>query len=240
MLTQNLVESLENRRLLAGITLTHNGILFVVGAGRVSNTVVVGLTPEQTAVTASLTFPWRGAPDTMTKTYPLADHIRLLMVRGGWGNDSITIDQTNGAFTARALLLGGPGNDTIIGGDGPETLAGGAGNDSLVGGNTQHDVMFGAAGNDTIVAGSAGDWMCGGPGHDSLVGGAGNDTLVSWTGGDTLMGGSGHDLFRTIGLRYSVNNFNSNKDSFVRLVPPSSGGGGSSLLNDLLNGLFGF
>ena len=227
------IESLEPRRLFAGIVLSHHGFLLVAGSVYTANTIVVGLTPDQSAVTASISFDWRSTPFNITKTFPLTDHLRLVSIRGGLRADSITIDQTNGAFPFAARIAGGPGNDTIVGGNQPDTINGGPGNDSITAGNG-HSVLLGGAGNDTLMAGTGADWMCGGPGRNSVVGGAGNDTLVSWHGGDTLMGGTGPDIFRTIGLRYSVNNYDSKKDVFQRLVLPSSGG--SSFLDGFLNG----
>ena len=50
----------------------------------------------------------------------------LIKVLGHGGDDTITLDETNGAMPA-AQLLGGSGNDTLTGGSGDDQLFGGAG-----------------------------------------------------------------------------------------------------------------
>src|SRR5262249_22685605 len=52
----------------------------------------------------------------------------LIQVFGGDGNDTISLDETNGALPA-ANLFGGNGNDTLTGGSGNDQLFGEAGND---------------------------------------------------------------------------------------------------------------
>ena len=49
------------------------------------------------------------------------------------GNDTLTIDETNGAMPA-ALMFGGGGNDTMTGGSGNDMLFGEVGDDILLGG----------------------------------------------------------------------------------------------------------
>src|SRR5215813_4904342 len=101
----------------------------------------------------------------------------LIQVFGQGGNDTITLDEANGALPA-AQLFGGAGNDTLIGGSGADQLFGGTGNDTLFGkGGT--DLLFGGAGNDTLI---------GGAGDDQVFGEAGNDRMI-WNPGD------GSDLF---------------------------------------------
>jgi hypothetical protein len=91
-------------------------------------------------------------------------------VRGG--NDSVRIDDTNGAFTNAipTRIDGGPGNDTIAGGAGAETLNGGLGNDTIDG-NGGNDVSDLGPGDDSFV------WDPG-DGSDSIEGGLGADTMV--------------------------------------------------------------
>jgi Ca2+-binding RTX toxin-like protein len=50
-----------------------------------------------------------------------------VQVFGQGGNDTITLDEANGALPA-ALLFGGAGNDVLTGGSGADQLFGGAGN----------------------------------------------------------------------------------------------------------------
>jgi Ca2+-binding RTX toxin-like protein len=92
--------------------------------------------------------------------------VSTIKVKGGNRNDSIRVDDANGAFT-----------DSI-----PTTIAGGPGNDSLEGGQVQV-----AAENETYK---------GGDGHDLVDGGKGNDTAYLGDGTDTFRwdNGEGSDV----------------------------------------------
>ena len=108
----------------------------------------------------------------------------LIQVFGQGGNDTITLDESNGALPA-AQLFGGAGNDTLTGGPGADLLFGGAGNDTLLG-KGGDDLLFGGAGNDTLI---------GGTGDDQVFGEAGNDRMI-WNpgdGSDLFEGGDGTD-----------------------------------------------
>src|SRR5690242_13335042 len=63
---------------------------------------------------------------------PTVANTTQIEVFGQDGNDTIALDESNGALPA-ALLFGGNGNDTLIGGSGNDELFGGAGNDVLQG-----------------------------------------------------------------------------------------------------------
>ena len=102
-----------------------------------------------------------GGPATVANT-------REIQVLGGAGNDTISLDETNGSLPA-VQLSGGAGNDTITGGAGADVLFGDAGNDTLTGGRG-NDVLFGGAGNDLFI------WNPG-DGSDVVEGGTGKDTL---------------------------------------------------------------
>jgi Ca2+-binding RTX toxin-like protein len=107
-----------------------------------------------------------------------------IQVFGTGGNDTIILDETNGALPA-AQLFGGAGNDTLIGDSGNDQLFGGAGDDVLLG-KGGNDLLFGGAGNDTLTGGS---------GDDQVFGGAGNDRMI-WNpgdGSDLFEGGDGTD-----------------------------------------------
>jgi Ca2+-binding RTX toxin-like protein len=91
-----------------------------------------------------------------------------IQVFGGAGNDTISVDETNGRLPA-VQLSGGAGNDTITGGSGADRLFGDAGNDTLIGGRG-NDQLFGGAGNDLFI------WNPG-DGSDVVEGGTGKDTL---------------------------------------------------------------
>ena len=103
-------------------------------------------------------------------------------VEAGNGNDTVRIDQVNGAFTTTEAtrLDGQNGDDTLIGGSGNETLVGGRGDD-FVDGNGGADTAFLDKGDDTFV------WDPG-DGSDVVEGGSGSDALVfNGSGGDEIM-----------------------------------------------------
>jgi len=63
---------------------------------------------------------------------PTVANLSLIQVFGQAGNDTITLDEANGALP-KANLFGGAGNDTPTGGSGADQLFGQAGNDVLLG-----------------------------------------------------------------------------------------------------------
>jgi Ca2+-binding RTX toxin-like protein len=100
--------------------------------------------------------------------------LRAIDVKMGDGDDSVRVDDTNGAFT-----------DSI-----PTTIAGGDGNDSLEGGQVQV-----AAENETFKAGDGNDTVDGGKGNDTAYLGDGHDTF-RWDNGegsDVIEGQHGND-----------------------------------------------
>jgi Ca2+-binding RTX toxin-like protein len=116
--------------------------------------------------------------------HPTTGNTLEIVATGGSGNDTISLDQTNGPLPA-AVMFGESGNDVLIGGAGADQLFGGTGNDFLNGGDG-NDFLDGGAGNDTVV---------GGKGNDTAFLGAGNDTFI-WNpldGNDVVNGGAGFD-----------------------------------------------
>ena len=121
---------------------------------------------------------------------PTVGNTSVIQVFGQGGNDTISLDETNGALPA-AQLFGGAGNDTLTGGSGNDLLFGQAGNDILLG-KGGNDLLFGGDGNDTLT---------GGVGSDQMFGQAGNDLLI-WNpgdGSDVMEGGEGIDTAQVIG-----------------------------------------
>jgi Ca2+-binding RTX toxin-like protein len=109
---------------------------------------------------------------------------------GQGGNDTISVDETNGAMPA-AQLFGGDGNDTLTGGSGNDLLFGQVGND-ILDGKGGNDLLFGGDGNDTLI---------GGAGDDQMFGQAGNDVMI-WNPGDgtdLMEGGDGIDTAQVNG-----------------------------------------
>ena len=94
---------------------------------------------------------------------PTVANTSLIQVFGQGGNDTITVNEANGALPA-ANLFGGAGNDVLTGGSGNDMLFGQSGNDTLLG-KGGSDLLFGGDGNDTLT---------GGDGDDQMFGEAGN------------------------------------------------------------------
>ena len=131
-----------------------------------------------------------GGPATVANT-------ALIQVFGQGGNDTITLDESNGALPA-AQLFGGAGNDVLTGGSGNDQLFGGAGNDTLLG-KGGDDLLFGGAGNDTLIGGTGSDQMFGEAGNDRMIWnpGEGSDLMEGGDGNDTaeVNGGNGAEIF---------------------------------------------
>ena len=96
-----------------------------------------------------------GGAITVNGGTPTVANTTLIQVFGLGGNDTITLDESNGALP-RANLFGGEGNDVVTGGSGADLLFGQGGNDTLLGkGGT--DQLFGGDGLDIITGGDADD-----------------------------------------------------------------------------------
>jgi Ca2+-binding RTX toxin-like protein len=110
-----------------------------------------------------------GRPDDFSFRRSRFDRI---VVEAGAGDDDVTIDETNGAFTdAEATTLDGEaGNDTLRGGSFKETFVGGDGND-FVDGNRGDDLALLGAGDDTFHwdPGDNSDIVEGQAGHDVMT-----------------------------------------------------------------------
>src|SRR5579871_4564757 len=121
----------------------------------------------------------------------------VIEVFGQAGNDTITLDEANGALPG-AILDGGAGNDVITGGSGDDLLFGDAGNDILLG-KGGDDMLFGGDGNDTLIGGTGNDQMFGGSGNDRMIWnpGEGTDLMEGGDGDDTaeVNGGNGAETF---------------------------------------------
>src|ERR1700690_2585163 len=138
-----------------------------------------------------------GGAVTVTGGTATVANTPLIQVFGTGGNDTISLDETNGARPA-AQLFGGAGNDTITGGSGNDLLFGGAGNDTLLG-KGGNDELFGGDGNDTLIGGTGDDQMFGEAGNDLMIWnpGEGTDLMEGGDGTDTaeVNGGNGAEVF---------------------------------------------
>jgi Ca2+-binding RTX toxin-like protein len=138
-----------------------------------------------------------GGAVTVTGGVATVANTGLVQVFGTGGNDTISVDEANGAMPA-VQLFGGAGNDTLIGGSGTDQLFGGAGNDTLEG-KGGNDLLFGGDGNDTLIGGAGNDQMFGGAGNDLMIWnpGDGTDLMEGGDGNDTaeVNGGNGAEVF---------------------------------------------
>ena len=124
-----------------------------------------------------------------TKTTYSKEDAQKLIIDGGSGNDTITVDVS---VKADMHIAGGSGNDYIQAGGGNDTIYGGSGNDTVYG-MSGDDVIFGGKGKDYIDGGRGNDVLYGGKGEDNLIGGKDNDKMYGGADDDLLIGASGSD-----------------------------------------------
>jgi Ca2+-binding RTX toxin-like protein len=121
----------------------------------------------------------------------------LIQVFGLDGDDSLSLNETNGALP-KANIFGGAGNDTITGGSGNDMLFGQSGNDTLLG-KGGDDLLFGGDGDDVLTGGAGNDQVFGQSGNDQLIWkpGDGSDLNEGGDGADTVVvnGGNGDENF---------------------------------------------
>jgi Ca2+-binding RTX toxin-like protein len=121
----------------------------------------------------------------------------LIQVFGQGGNDTIALNEANGALP-RANLFGGAGNDVMTGGSGGDMLFGQTGNDTLLG-KGGFDFLFGGSENDVMTGGDADDQVFGESGNDRMIWNPGDDTDLNEGGADVdtveVNGGNGAEAF---------------------------------------------
>ncbi|RJF88169.1 hypothetical protein D3874_15050 [Oleomonas cavernae] len=138
-----------------------------------------------------------GGAIVVTGGTPTVANTALIEVSGLVGNDTVALDESNGALP-RATLVAGSGHDTEAGGSGSDTLLGDSGNDILLG-KGGFDLLFGGDGNDTLTGGDADDQLFGEGGNDRMIWNPGDDTdlFEGGLGTDTaeVNGGNGAEVF---------------------------------------------
>jgi hypothetical protein len=142
-------------RVMPAITATFSAAgaeLRVVGDA-LDNTVVVSRDAAGTILVNGGAVEVQGGQPTVANT-------RMIMILGGSGDDTLSLDETDGALPAAS----------IFGDDGNDVLTGGSGNDLIVG-DSGNDTAFLGAGDDTFV------WNTG-DGSDTVEGQGGRDTLA--------------------------------------------------------------
>ncbi len=153
------------------------GVLTVFGDGR-NNTIVVSRD-------AAGALHVSGAALVLHPLRPAVTNVGLIRVFAGAGNDTVSLDETNGPLPV-AALFGGAGNDGLNGSSAADRLYGESGNDVLEGGR----------GNELLEGGRGNDFVDGNQGGDTAVLGDGNDTF-QWDAGDgsdVVDGDAGHDV----------------------------------------------
>jgi Ca2+-binding RTX toxin-like protein len=192
--TRHCVPQLEplSERILPAVTATFTpgtGVLSVLGDAQ-NNTIVVSRDAAGRILVNGGAVGILGGTATVANT-------TLIQVFGQDGNDTISLNEANGALPA-ANLVGGNGNDTLTGGSGNDVLLGQAGNDTLLG-KGGNDQLFGGDGNDILVGGDGNDQVFGEAGNDRMVWNPGDDTDLNEGGAGTdtveVNGGNGAETF---------------------------------------------
>jgi Ca2+-binding RTX toxin-like protein len=128
---------------------------------------------------------------------PTVANTATVQVFGLAGNDTLTLNEANGALPP-ALLFGGAGNDVLTGGSGADELFGQSGNDTLLG-KGGNDLLFGGDDNDTLTGGDGADQVFGQSGNDRMIWNPGDDTDLNEGGDGTdtveVNGGNGAERF---------------------------------------------
>jgi Ca2+-binding RTX toxin-like protein len=166
-----------------------SGVLSIFG-DNLSNTIVVSRNAAGNLLVNGGAVVIRGGQSTVANT-------KLIQAFGLGDDDTISLDETNGALPA-AQLFGGAGNDVLTGGSGGDLLFGQAGNDTLLG-KGGFDLLFGGAGNDVLTGGDADDQVFGESGNDRMIWNPGDDTDLFEGGADIdtaeVNGGNGVEVF---------------------------------------------
>ena len=177
-------ESLEPRLMLSvtAFFMPQAGVLTVMGDA-LNNSIEVSHNAAGNILVNGGAVPILGGTPTVANT-------ALVQSFGQGGNDTIALNEANGALP-RANLFGGVGNDTLTGGSGGDQLFGQGGNDTLLG-RGGFDFLFGGADHDTLTGGDADDQVFGESGNDRMIWNPGDDT-------DLNEGGSGSDTVEVNG-----------------------------------------
>jgi hypothetical protein len=146
------IELLDRRVLPAVTALIAAGTLRVTGDDQ-DNVITISRDEGGTILVNNGDVPVQGGTATIANT----SHLHLV---GAGGNDSISLNEANGALPG-ADFLGGAGDDVLVGGSGVDFFDGDAGNDTV----------FMGAGDDTF------QWNPG-DGSDTVDGQSGSDTMV--------------------------------------------------------------
>ena len=213
----------------AAVTATFtNGVLTVFGDSA-NNAIVISRNAAGIILVNNGAIPVAGGTPTVANT-------SLTQVFGQGGNDTITLNQANGALPA-ANLFGGGNDDTLTGGAGGDLVFGQSGVDTLRG-QGGFDFLFGGSENDTLTGGDADDQVFGEGGNDRMIWNPGDDTDLNEGGAGTdtveVNGGGGAEQFTATanGLRVRFDRVNPapfaiDIGTSEQLVLKANGGGDS-------------
>lgn len=181
-----LIESLEQKRLFAVDAFVDGNTLVVTGDND-DNLIQV----DQQRLSNTITLTADGQSNSF-------DNIQKIIVRGGNGNDDISINTYDDAdFLISSEVYGENGNDIIQGGGGSDYLDGGNGDDIVS--NFVTDENYNPVGRgsyDTLVGGNGNDSLWGGWGiQDIIRGGNGKDVIYDIVGGSNDIDGQNGDDF---------------------------------------------
>ncbi len=186
-------ERLEDRRLLA-VTASFSavsGVLNVRGDS-LDNTIEISRNAAGAILVNGGAVPVVGGTPTVANT-------TLINAFGLSGNDTISLNETNGALP-QANLYGGSGDDVLTGGSAGDRLFGQSGNDTI-NGRGGSDFLFGGSSDDVLTGGDADDLAFGQNGADQMIWNPGDDTDVNEGGAglDAVIvnGGGGAEVFTT-------------------------------------------
>lgn len=130
---------------------------------------------------------------------PTVANTSLIRILGQNGNDTLSLNEANGALP-KAFLFGGNGDDVLIGGSGADLLFGQTGNDTLLG-KGGDDYLFGGSENDVLTGGTGTDQVFGQTGDDRMIWNPGDGTDLNEGGAGTdsveVNGGNGAEVFTT-------------------------------------------
>src|SRR5277367_2525928 len=136
------LQSLESRTFLSAVKLESDHVPVVRGNASTANTITVGLASGDTTLDVTV----NGSLSTFT-----ASDVHKLRLLGGSAADTLSIDETNGAFTDPTFIDGRGGGDTITGGSGKELIIAGKGAARITVGDGNDTIL--GHGDDVIVAG---------------------------------------------------------------------------------------
>ena len=225
------------------------GVAFAALAGSIAAAPVAAAAPSFSATVADGTLHIQGGPQSERIALRLSPvdrtHLQVdvgdngsaddsfdlntfgaIDVEAGNGNDTVRIDQINGAFTTTTptRIDGQNGDDTLLGGSGAEILIGGRGDD-VIDGNGGVDTAFLGKGDDTFI------WDPG-DGSDVVEGGAGFDKMVfNGSGGDEIMAANAN--FGRVSFTRNLGGIVMDLDDVEAIDVNALGGTDSVTVNDM-------